>query len=136
MVSNLDSYACMLPYVFFPLKLCLLSSILAFANFLSLSQDMYCIQQLHGLTIVEVRTIRSSKILFPTKYMGFHTHIYIYREMIFVQPFCDNFLTILYLILTLCSYSLSSFFPSLLFLTREKNCHKNSHKGLYKYQYD
>jgi len=32
------------------------------------------------------------------------------REMIFVQPFCDNLLTTFSLILTLYSYSLSSFF--------------------------
>jgi len=32
------------------------------------------------------------------------------REMIFVQPFCDNFLTTFSLILALLYYSLSSFF--------------------------
>ena len=32
------------------------------------------------------------------------------REMIFVQPFCNNFLTTFSFILTLCFYSLSSFF--------------------------
>jgi len=60
------------------------------------------------------------------------------REMIFVQPFCNNFLTTFSLILTLCFYSLSSIFSlSLLFLTNKnrgnESCHGSCHQWLFIY---
>jgi len=49
--------------------------------------------------------------------------VFYFREMIFVQLFCDNFFTTLYLILTLCFYHFSSSFSLHCFLSikREEN---------------
>jgi hypothetical protein len=44
-----------------PLKLCLLSLMLPFANFVSCFLDIYYLQQLNGTTVVMTRTVRFSK---------------------------------------------------------------------------
>ena len=55
-----------------PLKPCLLSLTLTFANLISLFLDMYSIQQVHGVAIVEVRTIISKKRFYLTKFKDLH----------------------------------------------------------------